>query len=334
MNSITTPQYSPATPWSGRDDGDGIEHQRWHNLVKPLDLSHNDAEIPKQSIAILGFASDEGVARNAGRQGAAKGPEAIRASLGSLAVHPGELPDDIFDAGTIATEGDNLESAHTQLIQTVQRISAENLVFVLGGGHETAYGSHLGLQASQKFPVKIINLDAHFDLRTSNIPTSGTPFRQIADHYLNIQDQGSNFSFDYSVLGISRANNTKILFDTADELGVEYVLDDELLNVSPHEIHGLVERLISGSPTSLIHLSIDLDVLPASTAPGVSAPAALGVPLTTIRAIAVEIAKSGRLALVDIVELNPKFDVDSRTAKTAARLINDLAIAHHAAIKA
>ena len=95
-----------------------------------------------------------------------------------------------------------------------------------------------------------------------------------------------------------------------------------------------MERLISGSPTSLIHLSIDLDVLPASTAPGVSAPAALGVPLTTIRAIAVEIAKSGRLALVDIVELNPKFDVDSRTAKTAARLINDLAIAHHAAIKA
>ena len=52
------------------------------------------------------------------------------------------------------------------------------LTVVLGGGHETAYGSHLGLGPRPRLGV--LNLDAHFDLREAERPTSGTPFRQIA----------------------------------------------------------------------------------------------------------------------------------------------------------
>ena len=35
------------------------------------------------------------------------------------------------------------------------------------------------------------------------------------------------------------------------------------------------------------------------------------------------VAATGRVALLDVVELNPDYDVDSRTAKAAARLIDD-----------
>lgn len=79
-----------------------------------------------------------------------------------------------------------------------------------------------------------------------------------------------------------------------------------------------------------VHLSIDLDVLPAHEAPSVSAAAGLGVPLSHIRAMAVAIARTGKLALVDVVELNPSHDIDSRTAKVAARLIGDIVTAHFA----
>jgi len=65
-------------------------------------------------------------------------------------------------------------------------------------------------------------------------------------------------------------------------------------------------------------------VLPAAIAPGVSAPAAYGVPLETIQFVCDTVAASGKLAVCDIAELNPAFDIDNRTARTAARLIHRL----------
>lgn len=200
---------------------------------------------------------------------------------------------------------------------------------MLGGGHETAFGSHLGaLRANGDEPLQVINLDAHVDLRTADRATSGTPFKQIAD---TLRAQGNADGFDYTVLGISRPNNTAVLFDTAKELGVRVVLDEELLSRTPAEAAALARECAAASPHARIHLSIDLDVLPAAQAPGVSAPAGLGVPLSHIRAIAIALTATGRLALVDVVELNPAFDIDGHTARLAARLIEDIVAAHLAA---
>jgi formiminoglutamase len=74
----------------------------------------------------------------------------------------------------------------------------------------------------------------------------------------------------------------------------------------------------------VLYLTIDLDVLPASVAPGVSAPAAYGVPLRVISAACRQVAASGKLLHLDVAELNPEFDIDARTAKVAARLVNTL----------
>ena len=135
--------------------------------------------------------------------------------------------------------------------------------------------------------------------------------------------------FDYSVLGISRPNNTPVLFDEAAALGVTVVLDEDVLTMDRAQLRATIDSICSGAKP--IHLSIDLDVLPANQAPGVSAPAGLGVPLNIIRELALTIAATGRLALVDVVELNPQFDTDSHTAKLAARLIDDIVTAHFVA---
>src|SRR5699024_1290651 len=100
MNTEHGPLYTPAEPWSGRDDGPGPEHARWHSVITPL-----EDESPA-GIVVLGFASDEGVERNGGRQGSAAGPAALRQALGGLAVHE---PLALYDAGTVTTQGDDLE---------------------------------------------------------------------------------------------------------------------------------------------------------------------------------------------------------------------------------
>ncbi|MDU0479302.1 formimidoylglutamase [Staphylococcus chromogenes] len=294
--------------WSGRVDGSGKEHARWNSTIQPRDF---DARFP--GVAIIGFASDEGVRRNHGRQGAAAAPDVIRGALGSLAIHH-DLP--LYDAGTVAVRGHDLETGHAELATAVaSALEAGHTAIVLGGGHETAYGTNRGLRAfAGPADTGIINIDAHFDLRTAERPTSGTPFKQIAD------EMGRDFT--YSVFGISRPNNTRTLFDTASYLGVCYRTDDDIAALSVKETAELIHEAAEG--VQHLQLSIDLDVLPAAVAPGVSAPAAVGVELAKVRAMVRAAAATGKLRLVDVVELNPKYDIDSRTAKVAARLIDDI----------
>ena len=83
--------------------------------------------------------------------------------------------------------------------------------------------------------------------------------------------------------------------------------------MTPAQAAGLIREVAAGVDT--LHLSIDLDALPASVAPGVSAPAAVGIDLALVRAMAIAAAETGKLALVDVVELNPRYDVDERTAR-------------------
>ena len=128
-------------------------------------------------------------------------------------------------------------------------------------------------------------------------------------------------ALNYAVLGIAEPGNTRALFETADALGVEYRTDLECLEMGAEGVARFVEEF--AARFDVLYLTIDLDVLPAHTAPGVSAPAALGVDLPIIVAAVRAAARTGKLSLMDIVELNPRFDVDGRTAKSAARLVSE-----------
>ena len=75
-----------------------------------------------------------------------------------------------------------------------------------------------------------------------------------------------------------------------------------------------------------LYLTIDLDVFPAATAPGVSAPAPRGVSYDIISPFLDRILHDkNKLMLADIAEYNPTYDVDSQTARLAARLCWEIA---------
>lgn len=301
--------------WTGRVDGPNPDHALWSTTVRPMD----DPASVDPGVALIGFASDEGITRNYGRAGAADGPDAIRTSLGFMSVHD-ERPR--YDAGTITVDGHDLEGAQDTLADAVSTIAkAGHLPVVLGGGHEAAWGSYRGLHEAtggDASSIAIINLDAHLDLRQAEPCNNGTPFRQVSEL--------AGDDFNYSVLGVSPTDNTKFLFDSARERGVNITTDDQLSELSPTEAADLAVKVTDGRDR--IHLSIDLDVLHAAVCPGVTSPASVGVPLANIRAICTALAETGRLALVDVVELSPPLDVDKRTARVASRLIEEITSAH------
>ncbi|GAB3624496.1 formimidoylglutamase [Mariniluteicoccus endophyticus] len=319
---------SPA-PWTGRDDGPGAEHARWWSTItleRQQDEEPDSSRSPSEAarcrdeersrIALIGFACHEGVRRNLGRLGAAEGPAAIRGALGSLSAPTN--PVELIDHGDVVVTDDDLEGGHDRLGRAVAAsLDAGELPVVLGGGHEVAYGTYRGVAAShctgEGVRHGVFNVDAHFDLRRADRPSSGTPFLQMFD-----DQRAAGRPFVYSVAGISPANNTRVLFDTAAELGVDVLLEDAC---TPDGCDAFVDAFLAR--TDVAHLTIDLDAMPAADAPGVSAPAAFGIPVAVVRRMCRRIAGSGKLVVLEIAEMNPTHDIDGHTARLAARLVDE-----------
>lgn len=331
MTVATTPiSHTPAdmTQWTGRAEPFETARARyWYQLAQPYEA---------QYIGLVGFACDQGVRRNQGRVGARAAPPLIRRAFAALPViaelqqrFDDQLPSLLGDAGNIHCHDNDglaerlLEQAQIKYADAVRTIIKQGgLPIGLGGGHAIAYGSFLGLwqalentsETNATPTIGIINFDAHLDIRQSDVATSGTPFRQIAE-YLDAHDQ----PFHYCCVGVSRFSNTAALFDRAEQLGVQ-VISDEDCHYQPWDT--LAEQVKSFiDQVDIVYLTIDMDCLPSSVVPGVSAPAAFGIELGFVERMVKLIVSSGRVKMVDIAEINPTFDVDSRSCKVAARLL-------------
>ncbi|TCB81563.1 formimidoylglutamase [Acinetobacter sp. ANC 4173] len=294
--------------WTGRHDGDAIHHQRIFQIM-------NQSE--SAEYVLIGFCSDEGVKRNKGRIGAAEAPNAIRKQLANLPVHQ---PMSIADRGDVICENGLLEQAQQTLADQV----AESLVqgekpIVLGGGHEVAYGSFSGLfQYLQSHEpeknIGIINFDAHFDLREAEQASSGTPFLQAAK--LSEQHQKQ---FNYLCIGVAKHSNTKVLFETAEQLNCEYIYDRDVQVARLDSLVQKVQKFID--QVDYLYVTIDIDVFASSIAPGVSAPAVKGIDLAVFDPLIQMIKNTGKIRVFDVAECNPQFDIDHKTAKLAAYII-------------
>jgi len=322
------------TIWQGRIDPEP-NSERWHQKVQRL-----TPNAPKGTV-IMGFCCDEGVRRNYGRTGAKQAPDVIRKALANLAWHT-DRP--LYDAGNIYCDDGDLEQAQVKQKNAIVDVLCDelpndrHLPIVLGGGHEVAFASWMGIfqyrydtahfKTKESAPnIGIINFDAHFDLRQPvflKAPakcgildmqgSSGTPFAQIHNACYG------PIKFQYAVLGISRPSNTRELFKHAKKLNT-WVVEDKEINLNTLPVIGEQLQLWMQDKDD-IYLSFDIDVLPAHQAPACSAPAALGVELSLLLPLIEQIKKSGKLILADIAEVNPSFDIDNRTAKVAARIVH------------
>lgn len=311
--------YRPplAFMWSGRK---GLpENTCLFQRIQLIDLEDDKfpaLENGQTGFAILGFASDEGVRRNQGRIGAAGGPEALRKALSGMAGSLDETA--VFvDCGDVACTDSDLEAAQQELGSAVSKIlSAGYQPIVLGGGHSIAYGNYLGIEehvADRK--LGIINIDAHYDLRSYEYePNSGTPFLQIAD-----RRNAANKKFSYFCIGIQEYANSRQLFQTASTLKVETVYGDDVSRENFSDLKHQIEDYLADYEH--IYLTICLDVFSAAFAPGVSAPAHIGIEPAVVAQIIDIIAHSGKIVSFDIAEMNPEYDIDNRTARMAAALI-------------
>ncbi len=269
-----------------------------------------DAEGEQVAAVIIGYPSDAGVAINGGRVGAAGGPGAIRDRLYRLTpdardqsrfVH---LLERISDLGDL-TLGEQIEADQEALGATVAPFIKEGIIpIILGGGHETAFGHFLGHVYAGR-DVGVLNWDAHPDVRPliDERPHSGSPFRQMIAHL-------SGSCRGYTVAGLlpHQVSRAHVEWIVAREGKV--IWRDE---VTPSAVTEVYRGL--NVPTMV---SFDLDAVDQLSAPGVSAPATGGLDAGVWLHAAYEAGRSPAVVSMDLVELNPRFDPDGRTARLAA----------------
>ncbi|MEZ2442558.1 formimidoylglutamase [Chitinophaga sp. RCC_12] len=327
---ITKESYQPTASgsWTGRMDGTDPDLLRWHQVITVTDLLQTPLPVlqpGQKGIALLGFACDEGVRRNKGRAGAAKGPAAIRKVIANFPVHF-NAQTVLLDAGDILCPNGELENAQQVLSETVNTIlTAGYLPLLLGGGHEITYGHASGIRRfAGKQSVGFINFDAHFDIRVPGEEgaSSGTGFWQLA------QDaKQSGVPFHYLALGIQKNGNTRQLFNTAGEEEATYVSADAFHLQDKDTLFAAIQHFLS--QVDKVYLTTCLDVFAAPFAPGVSATAYNGImPGGLFLQCFRKILESGKVAGADIAELNPSLDIDNRTAKLAAALVFEIVMAY------
>lgn len=312
-------QKSDSTVWSGRIDSTSDRMAfRYHQSVEIVDL----AELPKapsdnRSFCLIGFRCDEGVRRNQGRVGAYDAPIAIRKELAKL---PANFIDQaqLIDAGDITCSDGDMEKAQEHLADAVRTIiTLGHFPLVLGGGHEVVYGHYSGLRkaldmAGARRPPLLLNFDAHLDLRPCReYGTSGTSFDQIATEHL-----AHGRPFDYLCLGLQTTGNTRSLYARADELGVDYFNEKDITEANKNLVLERVLSIISHHDD--VYLTLDMDVLSAAYAPGVSSPQPFGMEPEMFLYLVKEVLYTSKVRSIDIAEVSPRYDDDNQTAKLAA----------------
>lgn len=271
-------------------------------------------------IGIVGVPVDEGVKRNGGRTGAKEAPDAIRAELYKRTPFvfgkensPNELS--IFDFGNIK-QGKTLEETHANLTEVVAYLVEQNIVpVVLGGSHDIAYPNFLGI-SKHKSSLGVINIDTHLDFRKP-VPkrNSGTSFRQMLDHHKSALN-----AMNFVELGIQSFANSQKHYDELIERGATIFSLRDVREDGITKILDLAYELTTAS-TETLYVSFDMDAVKETAAPGVSAPLPTGLTPEEFLTAALFAGKRRKTGMIDLVEVNPKYDVDGRTCKLAALTI-------------
>jgi arginase len=276
------------------------------------------------------------------RRGVDMGPSAIRiagigerlATMGSVVVDKGNLEAPIPET---RAERDPHKKYIREIARVCQRLYQQvsqsiadgALPIVLGGDHSLAAGS-VGASAdsmrARGAELGLLWIDAHGDMNTPATTTSGNV------HGMPLAALVGDEPAELARIGV---RTPKLRADKVVLIGVRNLDDLEkqrirdagihiftMKDIDQHGIAVVMKRAIglASKGTAGIHVSFDLDVCDPAIAPGVGTPVKGGLDYREAHMVLEMVADSGRLAGLDLVEVNPILDVQNQTAILAAEL--------------
>lgn len=290
-------------------------------------------------LAVIGVPMDLG----GRRRGTDMGPSAIRyaglhdalLALGHEVTDLGNLPVAVRETRSMGdTRVKYLEEVVSVCEDLAGRVAAvvRRGLFpvVLGGDHSIAIGSMAGLAREGVLPG-VIWMDAHGDFNTPETTPSGSihgmplaaltgrghpalvccggPAPKVAEERVVLVGVRALDPGEREALKASRV--TVLTMRDIDERGVAAVIRE-------------AAHIASDGGRRPVHLTMDMDVIDPSDAPGVGTPERGGLTYREAHLAMELLAEAGVVGSLEIAEVNPILDQGNRTARLAVELVASL----------
>ena len=277
-------------------------------------------EVSDFDVAILGAPFDGGVSF---RPGARFGPSAVRQA--SRHLRPAYHPDlevapfrvlQAVDAGDVPCNPFDLDEALKQIADHASELVTDRRRLIAIGGDHTVALPALRAAARRHGPMAVVHFDAHLDTWDTYFGadrTHGTVFRRAAEEGLLLPDASTHVGIRGPLY------DAQDLVDDA-RFGFSVVRASDFDRLGVAEVVGRVRERAGDAP---IYLSIDIDVLDPSAAPGTGTPEIGG--FTSRELLALLRALPGdQIVAADVVEVSPPYDHAEITSLAAATVIYDV----------
>lgn len=302
--------------------------------------THASPSLAPGGVSLIGVPTDIG----AGTLGARMGPDALR--VAGLAQAIAQFGLDVKDCGNLDGPANPWQPAvngfrhlpevvkWNQVLHDamVAELQDGRLPIMLGGDHCLGIGS---ISAVAKHcrdtgkKLRVLWFDAHADFNTATLTPSGNihgmPVACLCGH----GPQGL-IEIGGHIPAINAKDIRQIGIRSVDEgekrmvhdMGIE-VFDMRFIDEMGMR-HAMELALAGVDDNTHLHVSLDVDFLDPTIAPGVGTTVRGGPTYREAQLCMEMVADTGRLASLDLVELNPALDVRNQTAELAVDLIESL----------
>lgn len=296
-----------------------------------------------RSVSLIGAPTDIG----AGARGASMGPEAMRVAGLAAALEARGV--DVIDRGNLSGPANPWQppvNGYRHLPEVVAwnqavheamyaELKTGRLPILLGGDHCLGIGSISAVarhcrEAGKK--LRVLWLDAHADFNTSELTPSGNI------HGMPVATLCGFGPSELVGIGGFSAAQPAISPKWVRQIGIRSVDQGEKAFVHEQDLevfdmryidemgmrHTMELALATLDANTHLHVSFDVDFLDPAMAPGVGTTVPGGPTYREAHLCMEMIADTGRMASLDLMELNPALDEKNRTAMVALDLIESL----------
>ncbi len=297
---------------------DATQVPRYASIATFARLPHI-SEVTRADVAVVGIPFDTGVSY---RPGARFGPSHVRDSSRLLRPYNPAVSKSPFasqqvvDAGDISVNPFNIGEALAAIERGARDLMERaGRIVTIGGDHTIALPLLRAMHA-QHGPISVVHFDAHLDTWDSYFGedyTHGTPFRRASEEGLIDKEGSMHVGIRGPLYAISDLDDDK-------ELGFQIITSRDFEYIG---LLGIIDKIKQRVGQRPMYVSIDIDVLDPSHAPGTGTPEAGGM---TSRELLEVIRSFGDMNIVgaDVVEVAPAYDHAQMTGIAASHVVYDL----------
>lgn len=310
MEHFSTEYVGETRGYEGIQTFGGFPHTPW-----------NDLPDEGVDVAVLGIPYDNSTAN---RPGCRFGPRALRSQAFTSGYHHLTLGVDlsewlnVVDAGDVHCPHGLTDISHSNAFLGAREVAgkADFSVF-LGGDHSITWPTASAIAETYGWgEIGLIHFDAHADAAThmdGNLASHATPMRHLLE-------SGALKPGHFEQIGLRGYWPPPDVFEFVAEQGGHWFLMDD---VHQRGIDAILDEVIARMVKDCVavYLSVDIDVLDPSAAPGTGTPEPGGMqPIDLLHAVQ-RITLETPLVALDVMEVSPPFDHADVTVNNAHRVV-------------